>query len=153
MTALSIEDKARIVRAYADWQKTIRFIQMGLSWMYAKFCKTALEKEGIEIVGAVRRLILAWMLMRSSGLGKACMILIDDISTPAATKLDVVLHSMLSSPELIKEQLISIIKGGIDIVSTCEELSCLRKTRTDIDKELVTLTTWPEFAKLLAING
>ena len=121
--------------------------------MYAKFCKTALEKEGIEIVGAVRRLILAWMLMRSSGLGKACMILIDDISTPAATKLDVVLHSMLSSPELIKEQLISIIKGGIDIVSTCEELSYLRKTRTAIDKEPVTLTTRPEFAKLLAING
>ena len=115
----------------------LRFVQMGLGPMGAKLCKLALEKEGIEIVGAIEKIELGKDVGEIIGLGKKLgVVLTDNINAALAAKPDVVLHSTLSSLELVKEQLISIIRAGVDIVSTCEELAYPWETQPDIAGEL-----------------
>jgi len=115
----------------------IRFVHMGLGPMGVKICKLALEKEGVEIVGAIEKVNLGKDVGEVIGLGeKLGVTLTDDVNAALAAKPDVVLHSTLSSLELVKEQLVLIIKAGVNIVSTCEELSYPWETQPEIASEL-----------------
>jgi len=118
----------------------LRFAQVGLGPMGVRLCKLALEKEGIEIVGATERANLGKDVGEVIGLGKKLGVtLTDDLNAALAAEPDVVLHSTLSSLELAKEQLATIIKAKVDIVSTCEEISYPWQTQPEIAKELDTL--------------
>lgn len=115
----------------------LRFVHMGLGPMGAKLCKLALEKEGITIVGAIEKINLGKDVGEVIGLGKKIGVtLTDDVNAALTAKPDVVLHSTLSCLELVKEQLVPIIKAGVNIVSTCEELAYPWETQPEISTEL-----------------
>ena len=50
--------------------RKIRFVHMGLGPMGVKICKLALEKEGIEIVGAIEKVNLGKDVAELIGLSK-----------------------------------------------------------------------------------
>ncbi len=118
----------------------LRFVHIGLGPMGANLCKLALKKKGIELIGAIERVNLGKDVGEVIGLDKKIGVtLTDDLAAALAAKPDVVLHSTLSSLELVREQLVAVIKSGVNIVSTCEELSYPWETHPDIAKELDTL--------------
>jgi 4-hydroxy-tetrahydrodipicolinate reductase len=115
----------------------IRFVHIGLGPMGANVCKLALAKKGIELIGAIERVNLGKDVGEVIGLDKKIGVaLTDDLAAALAAKPDVVLHSTLSSLEQVKEQLAAVIKAGVNIVSTCEELSYPWETHADIAKDL-----------------
>jgi len=81
----------------------IRFVHVGLGSMGANLCKVALQKSGIEIVGAIERVNLGKDVGEVIGLDrKIGVALTDDLVAALAAKPDVVLHSTLSSLELVQ---------------------------------------------------
>ncbi len=115
----------------------IRFVHIGLGPMGANLCKLAVQTAGVELVGAVERVNLGKDVGEVIGLDKKIGVtLTDDLAAALATKPDVVLHSTLSSLELVKEQLATIIRSGVNVVSTCEELSYPWQTHPGIAAEL-----------------
>ena len=61
----------------------IRFVHMGLGPMGAKICRLALEKEGVEIVGALEKANLGKDVGEVLGLGRKLNVaLTDDINFP-----------------------------------------------------------------------
>lgn len=120
--------------------RKIRFVHMGLGPMGVKICKLALEKEGIEIVGAIEKVNLGKDVAELIGLSKKLNVaLTEDVNTALAAKPDIVIHSTLSSLAKVREQLSTIIKAGVNIVSTCEELSYPWDKQPEIARELDTL--------------
>ncbi|GAI54480.1 unnamed protein product, partial [marine sediment metagenome] len=120
--------------------RKIRFVHIGLGPVGVKLCKLALEKEGVEIVGAVEKVNLGKDVGEVIGLDKKLNVaLTEDINTALAAKPDIVLHSTLSSLARVREQLLPIIKAGVNIVSTCEELSYPWDKQPEIAKELDSL--------------
>ncbi|MFH0913997.1 MAG: dihydrodipicolinate reductase [Chloroflexota bacterium] len=118
-------------------KKTIRFVHMGLGPMGAKVCRAALEKEGVEIVGAIELANVGKDVGEVLGLGKKLGVkLTDKVAEALAAKPDVVLHTTVSSLVKAKDQLIPLIKGGVNIVSTCEELAYPWETQPAIAAEL-----------------
>ncbi len=115
----------------------IRFVHVVLGPMGDNQCKVALQKSGIEIVGAVERVNLGKDVGEVIGLDrKIGVALTDDLSAALAAKPDVVLHSTLSSLEQVQEQLVTVIGSGVNIVSTCEELAFPCKKNPSIAKKL-----------------
>jgi len=115
----------------------LRFVHIGLGPMGATLCKLALQKPGIALVGAVERINLGKDVGEVIGLGRPVGVaLTDDLSAALAAKPAVVLHSTLSSLERVKEQFVAVIRAGVNIVSTCEELSFPWETHPDIAAEL-----------------
>jgi 2,4-diaminopentanoate dehydrogenase len=118
----------------------LRFVHIGFGPMGANLCKLALGKKGIQLIGAIEKVNLGKDVGEVIGLDKKIGVTVtDDLATALAGKPDVVLHSTLSSLEQVKEQLATVIKSGVNIVSTCEELSYPWETHPDIAKELDTL--------------
>ncbi len=115
----------------------IKFVHIGLGPMGVKICKLACQKKNIEIIAAVEKIGLGQDVGELIGLGRRLNIaLTDDLKAALALKPDIAVHSTLSSLEKVKDQLISIIKAGVNIVSTCEELSYPWKTRPALANEL-----------------
>ena len=115
----------------------IRFVHIGLGPMGANLCKLALAKQGIELVGAVERINLGKDVGEVIGLNqKVGVALTDDLAAALAAKPDVVLHSTLSSLEQVQDQLATVVKAGVNVVSTCEELSYPWETHPRIAKGL-----------------
>lgn len=115
----------------------IRFVHVGLGPMGSNLCKLALEKKGIHLVGAVERVNLGKDVGEVIGLDrKVGVTLTDDLAAALAARPDVVLHSTLSSLEQVREQLVTVIRSGVNIVSTCEELAYPWETYPDIAEEL-----------------
>ncbi len=120
--------------------KKVRFVHMGLGPMGAMICKQAIEKEGNEIVGAIEKVNLGEDVGEVIGLGKKLNVaLTDNVQAALAVKPDIVIHSTLSSLKKVREQLIRIIRAGVNIVSSCEELSYPWDTQPEIARELDTL--------------
>ena len=104
--------------------KKLRFVQIGLGPMGAKICKLALEKPGVDLVGAVDLANIGKDVGEAIGLGRTVGLpLTDNLNAALAVKPDIVIHSTLSSLEKVRPQLVDIIKAGVNIVSSCEELS------------------------------
>lgn len=115
----------------------LRFVHIGLGPMGANLCKLALQKPGITLVGAVERVNLGKDVGEVIGLGqKVGVALTDDLATALAAKPAVALHSTLSSLVKVKDQFAALIKAGVNIVSTCEELAFPWETQPDIAAEL-----------------
>jgi 4-hydroxy-tetrahydrodipicolinate reductase len=115
----------------------IRFVHVGLGPMGSNLCKVALQKRGIEIVGAVERVNLGKDVGEVIGLDrKIGVALTDDLAAALAAKPDVVLHSTSSSLELVQAQLAAVIRSGVNVVSTCEELAYPWDTHPGVAKKL-----------------
>jgi len=106
--------------------KKIRVIQYGLGPIGCSTARTILERENLKLVGAVD--------IDPAKVGKDLGDLLDGkklgirvvknvADVLAKTKADVVMHTTNSYFDLFKGQILEILKAGLDVVSTSEELS------------------------------
>jgi 2,4-diaminopentanoate dehydrogenase len=115
----------------------IKFAHMGMGPMGAIVCRLACEKRGIEIIGALEKVGLGKDVGEVLNLGKQLHVyLTDSLSDILAKKPDVLIHTTVSSAIKAKDQLVPFITAGVNIVSTCEELSYPWNTQPEISKEL-----------------
>ena len=105
----------------------LRIALMGCGVMGTRIATALLGRRSFEIVGAIDvnpKLTgrdLGELLESPRKLGIAI-----DASTPAAlarTKPDVVVHATTSRLEDVFGQVAPVLEAGVDVVSTCEELS------------------------------
>jgi len=120
--------------------KRIRFVHMGFGPMGAMVCKLACEKNGLELVAALEMVNLGKDVGEVVNLGKKLGVLLsNDVNATLAKKPDILVNTTMSSLARVKDQLIPFIKAGVNVVSTCEELSYPWETAPKIATELDTL--------------
>lgn len=106
---------------------TIRVIQYGLGPIGSAVARHAVERAGLELVGAVdiNPALVGRDVGDVIGLGRL-------LGFPVSSKLaqalaqrqaDAVIHTTSSYFDLFKHQIVEILKAGLDIVSTAEELA------------------------------
>nr|MDO8132726.1 hypothetical protein [Candidatus Njordarchaeum guaymaensis] len=102
-------------------------ILFGIGALGSRIAKSALDKKGLEVVGAVDIAKdkvgkdLGEVLELSKTLGVA---ITDDIDALfSKVKADIVIHSTTSYLRDVYRQIARCLKAGINVVSTCEELS------------------------------
>jgi len=107
--------------------KQIRAALYGIGAVGSLIAKFLLEKEGIEIVGAVD--IAKDKVGKDLGavldLGRNLAIVVsDDVdATLSKAKADIAIHATSSYLRDTYPQIASIVKNGVNVISTCEELS------------------------------
>jgi len=107
--------------------KKIRVVAYGVGVVGSLIVKSLLEKDGVEIVGAID--IAANKVGKDLGdaldLGRKLGITIsnDTSAVLSSTQPDIVIHTTSSYLKDIFPQVTSIVETGVDVVSTCEELS------------------------------
>lgn len=117
----------------------INVVQIGVGPLGQKIVNYALDRKGIEIVGAVD------LDPRKVGqdLGELCTTVPLGVTVKETLEeavgdrdVDVAVVATLSSIEDIEEQITDIATAGLDIVSTCEELSYPWETQPEIAKRI-----------------
>ena len=105
----------------------IRVLAYGVGVVGGMIAKSLLEKEGVEIVGAVDvdRNKVGKDLGDVLGLGKKVGVKVsgDLDSALAKVKADIAVHATSSYLKDTYSQIASIVEYGVNVVSTCEELS------------------------------
>ena len=106
--------------------KNIRVIQYGLGPIGCATAKLIDERDGLELVGGVDidPQKIGRDLGEVIGVGKRGMVVaktLDEVLQEASA--DVVMHTTASYFDLFKNQILEILDGGLDVVSTSEELS------------------------------
>jgi 4-hydroxy-tetrahydrodipicolinate reductase len=115
----------------------IKFVHMGFGPMGSRICKLACEKEGMEIIGALEKIKLGKDVGEVIGLKKRFNVrLTNDVQSVLAMKPEILVHSTLSSLQEVRDQLVLFLKAGVDVVSTCEELSYPWEKQPAVAKEL-----------------
>ena len=120
--------------------KNIRVILYGVGAVGSLIAKALLEKKGIKIVGAVD--IAEDKLGKDLGevleLNKKLGVKISKTADSALskTKADIAVHATSSYLEDTYPQIASIVKKGVNVVSTCEELSYPHLTHPRLAKKL-----------------
>jgi len=118
----------------------LRIALMGLGVMGTRVATALLGKKSFEIVGAIDvnpKLTgrdVGELLESPKKLGIAI-----EASTPAAlarTKPDVVVHATTSRLQDVFVQVAPVLEAGVDVVSTCEELSFPWKRHPDLSKKI-----------------
>jgi hypothetical protein len=107
--------------------ENVKVLMYGVGVVGGLIAKCLLEKEGVEIVGAVDvdKKKVGKDLGEVLGVGKKLGVKIsDDLgSVVSKRKPEVAVHATSSYLKDTYSQLASIVKHGINVVSTCEELS------------------------------
>lgn len=120
--------------------KNIRVILYGVGAVGSLIAKALLEKQGIKIVGAVD--IAEDKLGKDLGevleLNKKLGVKISKTADSALskTKADIAVHATSSYLEDTYPQIASIVKKGVNVVSTCEELSYPHLTHPRLAEKL-----------------
>lgn len=109
-----------------DAVKRIRVIQFGLGTIGLESTKLILEKQSLELVGAID--INLSMVGKDAGVlagGNIANVVVSDNAAEvfSKTKADVAVHMTVSSLKKAAPQLIQAIEAGLNVVSTTEELS------------------------------
>jgi hypothetical protein len=118
----------------------IKVISYGIGAVGAFIAKFLLEKEGVEMVGAVdivKEKIgkdLGEVLHMQKKIGIKLSNNIDSVLQ--TTKADIVVHATSSYLKDTCPQIASIIKHGVNVVSTCEELSYPYDSEPNLAREL-----------------
>lgn len=118
----------------------IRITLYGVGVVSSMIAKALLEKEGVEIVSAVD--IAPDKVNKDLGeiLGldhKLNVRISNDVdATLSGTKADIAIHATSSYLKDTFSQIVSILKYGINVISTCEELSYPYFTQPELAKEL-----------------
>jgi len=120
--------------------KKIRIILYGVGAVGSLIAKFLLEKEGVEIVGAVdaAKDKIGKDLGEILGLNKKLEIRISNNVNAVLSKVeaDMAIHATSSYLEDTYPQLASIVKHGVNVVSTCEELSYPQYSKPELAKKL-----------------
>ena len=115
----------------------IRVICYGLGPIGARTAKLVSQKDGMKIVGAIELVNLGKDIGEVIGLERKLGVkLTNDVDAVFSQGGDIVIQATGSSLPRVKEQLMSIVKAGIDVVSTCEELSYSWDKQPEISAEL-----------------
>ncbi len=102
----------------------IRVICYGLGPIGARTARLVSQKNGMEIVSAIELINVGKDIGEVIGLERKLGVkLTNDVDAVLSQGADIVIQATGSFLPRVKEQLISIIKAGIDVVSTCEELA------------------------------
>ena len=106
--------------------ENVKVVQYGIGVIGQKLATHLLEKEGVEIVGAIdiNPKIVGKDLGEVMGIKKLGVKISSDVDAVLnETKPDIVAHTTMSYLKQTYPQFEDILKHGIDVVSTCEELS------------------------------
>lgn len=118
----------------------VRAVQYGCGPIGCSIVKFAAQRPDIEIVGAVDidKRIVGRDLAEVAGLGKKLGVSISDEADAILpqTKPDVVFLSTVSSLKVAYPQLEKCIKAGVNVVSSCEELSYPYREAPQLSAEL-----------------
>lgn len=124
-------------------KRKIRVVLYGVGVIGSMVAKFLLEKEGIEIVGAidVAKDKVGKDLGDVIGVNKHLGITVSDdtASVLSKTKPDITIHTTTSFMEKVYPQIAEIVKHGVNVVSTCEELSYPYLSSPSLAKKLDTL--------------
>ena len=118
----------------------IKVVSYGVGAVGALIAKFLLEKEGVEIVGAVDTAKdkigkdLGEILHVQKKVGIEISENIDSVLQK--TKADIVVHTTSSYLKDTYPQIASMIKHGVNVISTCEELSYPYDSEPKLAKEL-----------------
>jgi 4-hydroxy-tetrahydrodipicolinate reductase len=118
----------------------IRVIQYGLGPIGNKITQYLLERDSVQIVGAIDSdpMKLGLDIGELAGSPVAYGVCVTDNPKTLLSKVDadIVVLTTTSSLENIKSQIIEIVSFGINIVSTCEELSHPWLTNPEVANEI-----------------
>ena len=120
--------------------ENVRIVLYGVGAMGARIANFLLKKKGVEIVGAVDvdkgkvGKDLGEILGINHQLGIKVSNNPDDVFLKA--NADVVLHSTVSFLKQTYPQIVAVIKHGVNVVSTCEELSYPYTTEPELAEKL-----------------
>jgi len=121
-------------------QRKVRVVLYGVGVIGSMVAKFLLEKEGIEIVGAidVAKDKVGKDLGAVIGVNKHLGVTISDDTdyVLSKTKPDIAIHTTTSFMEKVYPQIAQIVKHGVNVVSTCEELSYPYLSAPDLAKKL-----------------
>ncbi len=105
----------------------VRILLYGVGWMGSSIARLLLKKEGVKIVGAIDNAPdkAGRDLGEVIGAGEPLGILVssDPDSLLSEVEADIAVHATSSFLEDVYPQLVKLIQHGMDVVSTCEELS------------------------------
>jgi 4-hydroxy-tetrahydrodipicolinate reductase len=108
-------------------ERKVRTVLYGVGVIGSMIARFLLEKEGVEIVGAidVAKDKVGKDLGEVIGTNKHLRIPVSEDTGAVLdkTKPDIVVHTTTSFMEKVYPQIVEIIKHGVNVVSTCEELS------------------------------
>ena len=123
--------------------RKVKVLLYGVGAVGSLIGKFLLEKEGVEIVGTVdiAKDKVGKDLGEVLGLGKKLWIKVskDAGSVLSKVKADIAIHATSSFLKDTYPQIVSIIKHGTKVISTCEELTYPYYTEPEIAKKLDTL--------------
>ena len=123
--------------------RKVRVVLYGVGAVGSLIAKFLLEKEGIEIVGAVETAKdkigkdLGEVLSIEKKLG--IKVSEDADALLSKIKADIAIHATSSFLKESFPQIASIVKHGVKVISTCEELSYPHYANSELAKELDTL--------------
>lgn len=105
--------------------KKIKVVHFGCGPIGCSIVRLASMKPNIDIVGAIDLVNVGQDLGEVANINRKLGVFISDDpdAVLSQTKPDIVLHATGSSLPVIYPQLERVIKAGINIVSTCEELT------------------------------
>jgi len=111
-----------------------RVVQFGCGPVGCSIARLASTKPNIAIVGAIDLVNVGLDLGEVANINRKLGVLIsnDPDAVLSQTKPDLVLHATSSNLPVIYPQLEKIIKAGINIVSTCEELTYPYKKQPEL---------------------
>jgi len=118
----------------------LRVVLYGVGAIGSRIAKFLLEKNGVEIVGAIDMAKekvgkdLGYVL----GLDKRLGVTVSDDPNAVLSKVNasIVIHSTTSFLKQVYPQITKIIEHGVNVVSTCEELSYPYATDPELAKKL-----------------
>ena len=123
--------------------RKVKVALYGVGVVGGLIAKFLLEKEGVEIVSAVdtAKDKIGKDLGEILNLGKKLGVTVSDSVEKAFSKAspDIVIHATSSYLKDTYSQIASIVKHGVNVVSTCEELSYPYVTEPKLAKQLDTL--------------
>ena len=105
--------------------KNVKIVSYGIGVIGKRLATYLLSKEGIEIVGAIdiNPAIVGKDLGEVLGKEKIGVIISNDVDKVLSeTKPDIVCHTTMSYLRQTYDQFAGILKHGVNIISTCEEL-------------------------------
>ena len=119
----------------------VKIVSYGIGVIGQRLARHLLTKEGIEIVGAIdiNPAIVGKDLGEVLGQEKIGVIISSDVDKVLSeTKPDIVAHTTMSYLRQTYDQFEGILKHGVNIVSTCEELGYpyVEKEATELAKKL-----------------
>ncbi|MFQ5870554.1 MAG: dihydrodipicolinate reductase [Candidatus Geothermarchaeales archaeon] len=108
-------------------RESIRLVSYGIGAIGRKIALSLTQKKGVEIVGAVdaAKNLLGKDLGEVLGLGATMGVEITDEPERLFSDIeaDVVVHATTSHLETVAPQIMGCVAAGLNVVSTCEELS------------------------------